>query len=286
LDVVEKRMIEAQAEELTPGLGDVLPEDAGYLPLRLRRRYAKAKCVFEAGVWSARSVDLLLSIMIGSAAGVRNSYAELREDNRELRRQLAKLGLEYADCFCGELSPESHQFTKRDGTLGITVGSLWHLHGFARFSEPIKAVDLHSVLSPLWGKIHGSEVVNVKVETDFEKAIKYSVKDAVKGYCSDGSSGRRLLMSRNWLPAGYRAVDKVLTQWALAHGANWRFDDDLDSFQGEYIPYAWGQKRDYVRRWCEGETLLLDFGDYRVYIDGARILRSVGKLEGWSQECY
>jgi hypothetical protein len=102
----------------------------GYLPLRLRRRYAKAKVVFEVGVWAAKSIDLLFSVMMGSMAGVRNSYKELRQDNRDLRKALAKMGLEYADCFCGELSPESHQFRKRDGTLGMTVGSLWHLHGF------------------------------------------------------------------------------------------------------------------------------------------------------------
>jgi len=229
-------------------------------------------------VWSAGSVGLLLSIMMGSMAGVRNSYGELRQDNRNMRKELAKMGLAYADCFCGELSPESHQFTKRDGTLGVTVGSLWHLHGFFRFKEPIGAADLHSVLSPLWGKIHGSEVVNVKVETDFKKAIKYSVKDAVKGYCGAESQGRRLLMSRDWLPPGYRAVDKVLTQHALYHGASWSPADDIDEFEAsgrQYIAFGWEIKRELLMRWCRGESLWLDFGDYRVYIDGARIIRGV-----------
>jgi len=271
-------MIEGQIEGVKDGLGVVLPAAAGYLPLRARRRYAKAKCVFEAGVWSARSVDLILSIMMGSMAGVRNSYVELREDNRDLRKALAKMGAEYADCFCGELSPESHQFTKRDGTLGVTVGELWHLHGFFRFKESIRAADIHSVLSPLWGKLHGSEVVNVKVETDFKKAIKYSVKDAVKGYCGAESQGRRLLMSRDWLPPGYRAVDRVLSQWALYHGGNWKYDEDFGGYQGgDYIAYAWEQKRDYLWRWCQGEVLWLDFGDYSVYIEGAKIIRSVRK---------
>lgn len=257
----------------------VLADDDGYLPLRLRRRYARAKAVFEVGVWSARSIDLLFSIMIGSMADVRNSYVELRQDNLNMRKALKKMGLEYADCFCGEVSPDSHQFTRRDGTMGVTVGSLWHLHGFFRFSEDIKAADLHSVLSPLWGKIHGSEVVNVKIETDFKKAIKYSVKDAVKGYCQDGSQGRRLLMSDDWLPPGYRKVDKVLTRWALYHGANWKFDDDLDSFaDGQYLAYAWELRREYLERWCGGKAIMLDFGDYHVYIDGESIFRSVRKV--------
>lgn len=259
---------------------EALTGDSGCLPLRVRRRYAKAKVVFEVGVWSAKSIDLLLSIMIGSMAEVRNSYPELRQDNENMRKELKKMGLDYADCFCGELSPQSHEFRKRDGSIGVTVGNLWHLHGFFRLKEFMRLADLHSVLSPLWGKIHGSEVVNVKIETDFKKAIKYSVKDAVKGYCGAESQGRRLLMSRDWLPAGYRAVDKVLTQWALYHGAKWNFDDDLDSFAnvGEYVAYAWEQKRDYMRRWCQGESIVLDFSGYRVKLDGAGIIKSVSKV--------
>lgn len=254
---------------------DDLLDESGYLPLRLRRRYAKAKVIFEVGVWTAKSVDLLFGIMIGSMAGVRNTYVELREDNRDLRKALAKMGLVYADCFCGELSPDSHEFRKRDGTMGVTAGNLWHLHGFMRFGEVMRASDLHSVLSPLWGKIHGSDVVDVKVLYDVKKVIKYSVKDAVKGYCNDGSQGRRLLMSDNWLPPGYRKVDKLLTHWALYHGANWQPDDDFDEYRRRsYVAYAWDIRRDYLMRWCRGEFITLDFVDYRVYIDGSKIYRS------------
>lgn len=258
-------------------LDEDLLDESGYLPLRLRRRYAKAKVIFEIGVWSAKSMDYLYEIMIGSMAEVRNSYKEVREDNRHLREALAKMGLVYADCFCGERSPESHQFKRRDGTLGVTVGSLWHLHGFMRFEEAIKASDLHSVLSPLWGKIHGSSVVDVKILYDVEKVIKYNVKDAVKGYCNDGSQGRRLLVSDNWLPAGFRKVDKELTHWALYHGANWKPDDDFDVYRRKtYVAYAWEIRRDYLMRWCRGELITLDYVDYRVYIDGAKIVRSDG----------
>jgi hypothetical protein len=271
-----------EVDELNDGVAAVLSEGDGYLPLRVRRRYAKAKAVFEAGIWAARKVEFLFSIMIGSMAGVRNSYVELRQDNRNMRKELAKMGLEYADCFCGELSPDSHEFRKRDGTIGVTAGNLWHLHGFFRFAEFIEAADLHSVLSPLWGKIHGSEVVNVKVETDFKKAIKYSVKDAVKHYCSEDNVLKRLLMSSGWLPRGYREVDKVLNRWALLHRYDWENEESMPD-QGyaprlEYIPYVWEQKRDYVRRWCQGESIMLDFGDYYVYIDGERIIKSVGKV--------
>ena len=259
-------------------------DSSGCLPLRVRRRYAKAKNGFEVGIWSAGDVGLLLGIMVGSMAGVRNSYVELREDNRELRRQLALMGLDYADCFCGELSPESHEFRKRDGTVGITVGELWHLHGLMRFKEFIGAPDLHGIISPLWGKIHGSSVVDVKVQYNFDKTIKYAVKDAVKNYCSDDSQGRRLLMSKDWLPPGCRKVEKVLTAWALYHGAKWRPDDDLDIFEenypSQYVAFSWEIRKDFLRRWCQGESITLDFGNYTLFITGSDIIRKELSLCG------
>jgi len=250
-------------------------ESDGYLPLRVRRRYAKAKTVFEVGVWSAKKIDLLLGIMIGSMADVKNSYEELVRDNRNLRIELRRMGLQYDDCFCGELSPDSHEFVKRDGTVGVTAGNLWHVHGFFRFGEFIKASDLHSVLSPLWGKIHGSEVVDVKVLTNVEKVIKYSVKDAVKNYVSDDNRLKRLLVSDGWLPVGYREVDKVLVRWALLHRYDWDEESSMpnegNSPRLEYIPIVWEVKREYIRRWCCGETVSLDFGDYKVIIIGDKI---------------
>lgn len=258
---------------------DDLLDESGYLPLKVRRRYAKAKSTFEAGVYYAEDVSLLMGIMIGSMAGVRNTYSELRQDNEDLRKRLRKLGLDYADCGCAELSPDSHEFVKRDGTIGRTVGNLWHIHAIWRFAEFIKAGELHSVLSPLWGKKHGSDVVDVKVLPSVEKAIKYAVKDAVKHYCSEDHNGKRLFVSRNWLPPMCREVEKVLNHWALFHGANWKPDDDLDEFAGgQYIAYAWDIRNEYFRRWCSGGTVWLNMGDYHVYIDGERIIRSDRKV--------
>jgi len=241
-----------------------------YRPLAVRRRYAKAKSAFEVGVWHAKSMDLLLGIMVGSMPDVKNSYVELVRDGRNLRIELKRMGLKYEDCFCGELSPESHAFMKRDGTPGVTVGELWHEHGFMRFDEFIKAGDLHSVLSPLWGKIHGSQVVDVKVLTDVARVIKYNVKDAVKNYLSDEHCRKHLLKSRGWLPAGYREVDRVLSRWALAHR-----DDSWDGVGEEplceYVADVWAVKREYLRLWCGGETLHLNFGSYRVVVMGDKI---------------
>jgi hypothetical protein len=272
--VVEKDIAEDE------GAGEV----AGYLPKNVRRRYAKAKSVFEVGIWSAKSLDCLFGVMLGSMNEVRNSYDELRLDNRRLRFELKGLGLVYADCLCPELSPESHEFTKRDGSTGITAGSLWHSHGFMKFDERIGARDLHSVLSPLWGKIHGSQVVDVKIIYDEDKAIKYAVKDAVKNYLSDDRMKKRLFKSSGWLPEGYRKVDKMLTKWALVHRFDWDTEDSMpDKGYGprlDFVPMVWEVRRDFLKRWCRGESISLDLGDYKVYIIGESISKYAVIKEG------
>ena len=257
---------------------------SGYLSRNIRRRYAKANSVFEVGVWSAKSLDNLFGLMIGSMDGVRNSYDELRLDNRRLRFELKGLGLKYSDCLCGELSPESHEFTKRDGSAGITAGSLWHAHGFVKLDERMEARDLHSVLSPLWGKIHGSQVVDVKIIYNEDKAIKYSVKDAVKKYLSNDHYNKRLFQSRGWLPEGYRKVDKIMTKWALCHCRD-DYDEGLLPYSGEkpmldFVPMVWEVKRDFLKRWCRGESVRLDLGDYKVYIIGESITKYAVINEG------
>lgn len=266
--------------DVAEGQGEV----SGCLPIGVRRRYAKAKSVFEVGIWSAKSLDCLFGVMLGSMSEVRNSYDELRLDNRRLRFELKGLGLVYADCLCGELNPESHEFTKRDGSAGITAGSLWHAHGFVKLDERMEARDLHSVLSPLWGKIHGSQVVDVKIIYDGDKAIKYAVKDAVKKYLSDDHLNKRLFQSRKWLPEGYRKVDKVMTKWALLHRFDWEAEDS-EPDQGysprlEFVPMVWEVKRDFLKRWCRGESVSLDLGDYKVYIIGESITKFAVMNEG------
>ena len=263
-------------------------EVGGRLPLSVRRKYAKAKSVFEVGIWSVKSLNCLFGVMIGSMSEVRNSYDELRLDNRRLRFELKGLGLVYGDCLCPELSPVSHEFTKRDGSRGITVGSLWHCHGFMKFDDRIEARDLHSVLSPLWGKIHGSQVVDIKIIYDEEKAIKYAVKDAVKSYLSDDQLNKRLFKSKKWLPEGYREVDKMLTKWALLHRFDWNVEDSMPD-EGyvprlDFVPMVWEVKRDFLRRWCRGESISLDLGDYKVYIVGESISKYAVMKEGGDSE--
>ena len=167
---------------------------------------------------------------------------------------------------------------------GVTAGSLWHAHGFVKLVERMEARDLHSVLSPLWGKIHGSQVVDVKIIYDEVKTIKYSVKDAVKKYLSDDHYNKRLFQSRGWLPEGYRKVDKLMTKWALLHTFDWDIEES-EPDQGyeprlDYIPFVWEVKRDYLKRWCRGESVSLDLGDYKVYILGESITKYAVLNEG------
>ncbi len=266
-------MKDSDSERSNGEISDVcFPKDS-------RRRYAKAVSVFEIGIWSVESLEQLFGIMLGSMDGVRNSYEELKRDNARMRLELGRLGLVYSSCFCPELSPLSHVFVKRDGSEGFAVGNLWHLHGFFKVEGDIKAGDLHSVLSPVFGKIHGSQVVDVKVVYNEKQAIKYAVKDAVKNFATeDGEvSRKRLFVSRRWLPAGFRTVNKCLNQWALLHRTDWEDDDVLDANKGyvgerlEYVPFVWDVKREYLKMWCKGEVLSLDFGDKHVEIIGKYI---------------
>lgn len=254
------------------------------LALNLRRRYARAFAVMEVGAWSAKSLDYLFGIMLGSMPDIRNSYDEVRLDNRRLRFELKKLGLAYADCFSIELSPDSHEFVKRDGSRGVTVGNLWHEHGFFKTEELISARDLHSALSPIWAGIHGSEVADVKIIYDEHKAIKYTIKDAIKNYLSEDHKNKRLLRSKFWLPEGYREVDHELTEWALRSKIDW--DNELaEPYQGyryrlPYVAFVWEIKKDYLRRWCHGELIKLDMGDYKVVIQGKDIQKYDIKEKG------
>ena len=266
-----------QDEELRDELVDGCFNAGSRLPLSERRRYAKAKSIFEVGVWAVESMDLILGVDLTTKADYRNSWELLRRDNRRLRYELpGACGIEYEDCFCSELTPEGHEYMRRAGTVGMTVGNLFHLHGFMKLEKPIGAVDMHSILSPLWEKIHGSKVVWVQDLYNIEGIMAYNVKHAVKHYADLGSANRRLLKSDGWLPPGYRSVDKVLNKWALAHLYDWEnVEDFAPGTEGmehdEYIPYVWDIKREYLRKWCFGERVLLQFNHGYCLIEGTRI---------------
>ena len=91
-------------------------------------------------------------------------------------------------------------------------------------------------------------------------------------------------MSRNWLPEGYRKVDKELTKWALLHRFDWEVEGS-EPDQGyvprlDFIPEVWDVKRDFLKRWCRGESVDLDLGDYKVYIVGDSVTKYAVRDEG------
>jgi hypothetical protein len=258
-------------------IGETFKELFGFDSAKLKRKIAKRYGIgmtrFEAGCHVAKSPAHILGIVLTTAAGPRNEHDKLLIDYRHMRRDLKNLGLTYEDCMVAEISPDSHSFVKRDGTIGQTIGHLWHLHGVWRFTDIQRAGELHSLLSPLWGKIHGSHIVNVKVIDDMKKYLDYVLKDSLKGYCDEKNWMRRLLMSENWLPKKYTEVQKRLWQWAVYHGAFWKEDDDFTEYHlGEYIPFVRHVMKDYLFRWCHGESLTLVMPGGLTLISGSSIV--------------
>jgi hypothetical protein len=238
---------------------DALPENYG-LPHKEKRRYAKANQVFELGLWG-HPLDLIKGVELTTRMGSRNTWFNMKQDNRDLRKRLRKqLKIVAEDCFCAEISPKNH---------------LLHLHGFYRLVEPMSAVKLHSILSPFWSEIHDAPVVWVQDIYSAGGLLKYNVKHALKNYATLEFGDMRMLKSKGWLPKGWKEVTKILVKWALEHGAKWGFDSEgLEDFQGDYVAYAWDVMKEYIYRWCNDELVVLDFQDSVVEIWGEDIRES------------
>jgi hypothetical protein len=255
---------------------DLFEQNRRYLIHVGKKRYAQAILKIVAGVVSAPDLSRVFGVMMGSMPNVRNDYVLFRSDHGNLRRDLRKMGLEFSDCLSGELSPESHEYTKRDGSLGVTAGLCWHGHGVMKVQQPIKRADLWSILCPMWGKIHGSEIVDVKIIDSVKRVTEYIVKDIIKNYLTPENRNHRLLMSDGYLPYGFRDVDKFLTHWAIWHGAGWSPESVLSNQRewliGEYIPFCWNVKREYLLMWCKGESFELEYKGKLYWIEGGKPL--------------
>ena len=232
------------------------PLDYG-LPHKEKRRYAKAKQAFELGIWG-HDLNLVKGVELTTKGDYRNNWEDMKQDNRNLRKKLRVEGIISEDCFCAEVSPKSR---------------LLHLHGFYRLTEPMRSVQLHSILSDYWERIHGARVVWVQDIYSYQGLAKYNVKHALKNYFSFEFGNMRLLKSKGWLPLGWKQTQKVLVKWALEHGARWTPEDDFEDYgcASEYVPYAWEIMKNYLWRWCNDEALILDFYDCDVAIHGDKI---------------
>jgi len=229
------------------------------LPLKERRRYAKASRAFELGLWG-HSLELIKGVELTTRGDYRNNWANVVQDNRDLRKAMRKEGILSEDCFAAEISPKHH---------------LLHLHGFYRLFEPKQSAELHKILSDKWGRLHGAPVVWVQDIYSVEGLIKYNLKHALKNYSTLEFGNMRLLKSHGWLPENWKKVQGVLVKWALEHGSQWSMEDDpygLFEVGGrEYVPFAWEVMTDYLRKWCCGEIIRLEFQDVVVMIWGGDI---------------
>jgi hypothetical protein len=256
-------------------MGDYLPG----VPLsrKLSKKYAQCKRTFELGIWG-HDLNIIKGVYLttwseakqsqGKFKGTsKNDWRFLVEDLRELRRRLNKLGIKHESCFVPEKSPGR---------------GLLHLHGFIRLERPMSSAELHRIISEIWGKIHDSPVVWVKDLYSLDGAMKYVLKDAVKNYLSAEIFGGKRLMSRGWLPAGSKQVQKVLVRWYLEHKYPLWVQDEEDIYDFEKNRNADSQDWDYVymakeimndllRRWCNGEAIRLEFRGGCTYIQGTNI---------------
>lgn len=235
------------------------------LTCREKKKYAVINGKMEAGIWG-QDLNCVKDVELTTRAGHRDTWEDMLHDNQQLKYLLRKReDIYYESIFSSEVTPLARAYVAKGGVEKRTVGGLIHLHGFAKLDKPMKAVDLHSILSPLWKHCHGAPVVWVKDLYNFEGAKKYNIKHAVKDAYVAGQFGRRLLMSRGWLPVGYRAFMKLMVRWYLQH----RYDIEegsyipfsYGSYSLEYVPYAREVLNDYIWRWCNGEVIHLDFGD-------------------------
>lgn len=241
------------------------------LDRKLRRKYAKAKRRFELGIWG-HDLKKVFGVHLttwseakyerGKNIGrSKNTWAAVKYDNRQLRMKLRKTGISYEDCYCAELSPGK---------------GLVHLHGLIRVEKSIKAYQLHEIISKAWGEIHDSPVVWVNEVYNMKGVMAYDLKHALKNYINDGF-GLHMLSSKGWLPAGWREVTKILFRWYDENKyPDWVKDaEGIDYFiENNGYEKVWMAREimdNYLWRWCNGETVKLEFDGGITIIQGNSI---------------
>jgi hypothetical protein len=248
------------------------------LSRNLKRRYAKALQTFELGLYGVEPERIkCVTLTTWSDAMMkrkgekdisRNNWKQIVKDNNFLKIAMAKDGFPYRYCFCGEISPKN---------------KLIHLHGFMVFEKSYDYALIHEKLSKHWKRIHDSEIVWVKDMWDTRGAIAYDCKHAVKNhvgetfiYSDSGRMLRMILKSRDWFPPGCMEMLKTLRRWTSEKVDFIPEDEDevTEEYWGrEYMPFKWEMMKDYLRRWCEGEELLLYMKDWVLLIQGDKIIK-------------
>jgi len=258
-----------------------------------KKKWAKVKRSAELGLWMYEGHKdwcvMCVCLTTWSKAVVncnserqgesRNCWKQLIVDNRHLRHEMKRLGFEYDDWYCCEVSPKY---------------SLLHLHGFMRFPRVVSEAEIRAVVSELWGKIHHSPDVDVRMMWDSKRAVNYDVKHAVKNYMSEDMMGhaelfltkkgygRGVIKSKGWLPSGWKNAQKWLNRWALSVRDYYVDEKGLledgitqavpEGIGLEYVFEKWKIVESELRRWCKGETIEIVVEGHWVMLWGGNIL--------------
>jgi len=212
-------------------------------------------------------------VVLTTAGGVeeykgknRNELSVVVRDYRNLRAKAVKSGILVADCMCPQLSPSSRVYKNRDGTMKVSMGHLIHLHGFWRLAIKMSEDELSEFLRDDWSERHGAKIVWVTDLTEFEKQRNYCVKDALHDYAKEEFRAR-LLKSKNWLPVGHKEVIRELVKWYIENRYDWENEDYYGRNKDfPFVAYSREIFDDYLKRWCYGEEIWIEFKDRYVMI--------------------
>lgn len=202
------------------------------------RRYARGINRVMSGIWG-RELSKFRECTLTTREGDDNTWYRMRKDIAKLIARLKTRGIVVEYCFSPEVSPKS---------------GLLHVHGFIYMRKG--SIELYE-LQALWKDIHGASQVTMKEARSHKAVCKYMVKHMLKEYVEDIGFKGKLLLSRKWLPLGWKQVREHLVKWAM---------DRVYSF-GEGI---WAIMNKMYEDWCKGETIMLVRGNQKYFIRRVR----------------
>jgi len=190
------------------------------------RRYARCCHRVESGL-IGRDITKFYRTVLTTRLGDANDWATMQKHLKLLKMQLVYRGVVIEYVFLPHVSD-------KNGLLHLD-GVIWVKKGNVSIFE----------LQVLWSNIHGATEVAfelVRVLTE-KQLIHYVVSHMFKDYDKVVGFKGRMLISKGWMPQGWLALDKILTQKALN-----------EVYQ--LGPIVWDIKRELFRGYLNGETIM------------------------------
>lgn len=223
-----------------------------------KRIYAKANEALRVGLYG-QDMSKVFAVHLTSWSECRNTWPEIVSDRRNFLQALKRRGYHSSSNFCPELSPKN---------------GLIHLHGFMRFHESFDYDDVDNIIHEKWLSCHGASEVKVQPLWSLAGAIKYCVKHQLKVYVEAKGVKMRMLISRDWYPAGWTRVkyytedgqEKIFPggirrefkRWGYLHSGPDSLLDGSRSLglqaDGSFIAFADGKEGEstdeFIERYC------------------------------------